>query len=62
MVMQNGGIIFNVSHSRAVAEIIRVGRARVCACVRAGVLVGACLITFRPIWGTGGETDTGSYI
>lgn len=35
MVMQNGGIIFNVSHSRAAAKIIRMGRAnvRVCACL-----------------------------
>lgn len=32
MVMQNGGIIFNVSHSRAAAKIIRMGRASVCVC------------------------------
>lgn len=57
MVMQNGGIIFNVSHSRAAAKIIRKARARVCACVRARFA-----FVFLCIWGTGGETDTGSYI
>lgn len=35
MVMQNGGIIFNVSHSRAAAKIIRMQRARVCVRARA---------------------------
>lgn len=34
MVMQNGGIIFNVSHSRAAAKIIRKGP---CLCVHACV-------------------------